>query len=419
MKTPIVVLSILAAAALPARPGELRAGAARVEITPARDAALPMAGYASRAEGHKTVHDPLFVRALVLEDGATSAAIVSLDLIFAPENLWSRITARVEREAGIPPHMVLLAATHTHAGPTTGAVKPEFEERWKAWMAATEDKIVQAVREAKASLRPARYGAATGKASVNTNRRARTAAGGWGLGVNPEGPSDKTVGVIRFETLQGEPIAVLINYCVHGTVTGPQNYALSGDLPGAAERFVEQQMGDKVVALWTSGASGDQNAIYGPGNDLRQVALLGTILGEEIVRVAKNVRTTQQVRLQGAQRVIACPGQRMTPESKTGTPNISFVDADPVNVRVSVLTVGHLALAGVSGEVLTAIGTRVKRESPFAFTVMTTHTNGSSGYIADDASYDQVSYEIWTTRLKRGCAETAIVGAALDMMDRM
>ena len=78
--------------------------------------------------------------------------------------------------------------------------------------------------------------------------------------------------------------------------------------------------------------------------------------------------------------------------------------------------INDIAIAGVSGEVLTNIGSRLKRESPFNRTIMVTHCNGSSGYLPDDAAYDQVSYEIVTTHVKRGCAENAIVNGFLEMM---
>ena len=418
-RTTATAATIFIASALPLMAAEFRAGAARIDITPATNAALPMAGYGSRVEGFKGVHDPLYVRALVVDDGSARAAIVSVDMLTITENFWKRMTQRIEREAGVPSKMILLASTHSHAAPSVRAVKPEFEVRWKPWMVELEDKIVRAVVEAKGLLKPARYGAGTGKAYVNTNRRARMASGAWGLGVNPEGPSDKTVSVIKFESLAGEPIAIFFNYCVHGTVTGPRNYEVSGDLPGAAERHVEQQFGGRAVALFTSGTAGDQNAIYGPGNDWGQVAILGRILGEEVVRVASTIRTTPHARIRGAQQTVTCPGRTMTPESKPSEGKISFVDADPVSIRVSLLMVGHLALTGISGEVLTRIGTRVKAESPFAFTTVSTHANGAIGYIPDDASYDQVSYEIWVTRLKPGCAETAITSTLREMMDQM
>lgn len=77
-----------------------------------------------------------------------------------------------------------------------------------------------------------------------------------------------------------------------------------------------------------------------------------------------------------------------------------------------------IVLAGVSGEVMTMIHEHLKKESPFRHTVMVTHANGSSGYIPDDAAFDQVSYEITTSRLKPACAENAIVDSFLRLMEQ-
>ena len=79
--------------------------------------------------------------------------------------------------------------------------------------------------------------------------------------------------------------------------------------------------------------------------------------------------------------------------------------------------IGHVALAGVSGEVLTKIAERLKSESPFSLTLMLTHCNGSSGYLPDDDAYKQISYEIAVSRVQKGCAEGGIVNGILDMMD--
>lgn len=400
-----------------ARAGELRAGAARIEITPGAGEALPLAGYGSRVDPHKGVHDPLYVRALVVDDGERQAAVVSCDVLYVTEEMWQRTSARLARELGIPAELALLAATHTHGAPSSRRVKPEFEERAARWTQRVEDAMLEAARQAKNALQPAKFGVAKGKAYVNTNRRARTADGGWGLGINLEGPSDRTLGVVKFETTAGEPIAILMNYPVHGTVMGPRNYQITGDLPGAAARYVERSFGDNMVALWTSGASGDQNPIYATQDNFERVEALARILGEETLQLAGRIRTSSRVRIFGAQRVLTCPGQKRADESTPPRPPIRFVDADPVLIRVSLLRIGHLALAGVSGEVLTMIGERLKAESPFSNTFMVTHANGAVGYIPDDAAYDQVSYEIWVSPLKRGCAENAIVGALLDMMD--
>ncbi len=116
------------------------------------------------------------------------------------------------------------------------------------------------------------------------------------------------------------------------------------------------------------------------------------------------------------QKNVTCPGKRTVQSPGPGR-EYTIEDADPVPIRLSLLVINDMAVAGVSGEVLTNIALRLKRESPFNRTVMVTHANGSSGYLADDAAYDQVSYEIVATRARRGCAEGAIVDGLLEMMD--
>ena len=93
-------------------------------------------------------------------------------------------------------------------------------------------------------------------------------------------------------------------------------------------------------------------------------------------------------------------------------------DADPVHIRLSLLMLNDVALAGVSGEVMTMIHEYLKRQSGSIRTVMVTHTNGSSGYIPDDAAFAQVSYEITTSPLKPGCAESKIISGFLGLIEQ-
>jgi hypothetical protein len=406
--------------AVPCFGGTLRAGAAKVDITPPADSALPMSGYASRTDGFQEIHDPLFIRAIVIDDGANQAAIVTWDLIFVSEDLWQRVSKVIHDATGIPTEHILIAATHTHGAPNLSrlAKTPEGSVGRK-YLDELPARTADAVKQAAAALKPARIGYGAGRANVNMNRVARMPEGDWWLGPNPDGPSDKTLGVVRFEDLSGQPIAFLLNYAVHGTVTGPKNYKLSGDLPGACSRFVEEHFGAGVVAAFSAGASGDQDPIYRVGTDLGHVEILGRILGEEAIRVAKTIEPRSGMKIGGAQRVVVCPGRRQangrSRRQKDG--NYVFVDADPVNIRIAALKLNNIAITGVSGEVLTRIGTRLKDESPLKATLFVTHANGSSGYVPDDASYERISYEIAVTRLKPGCAEDAIVDGLLDMID--
>jgi hypothetical protein len=434
-----LVVGTLAPPAVAAEPGALRAGAARVDITPAPDAALPMSGYGSRKDGFQGIHDNIFVRAIVIDDGNTQCAIVAWELLHVPNSVWATVTQRIANELGIRPENVLVAAVHNHGAPSLAGGLGEASAATKAYTAKVEDAAIDAVRRAKAKLQPARVGAGSGQAFVNVNRVEQTVEGEWVLGHNENGPSDKTVAVLRFEDLSGKPIAFLINYAVHAVVMGPRNYQITGDLAGATSRFVEQHYlgkdtprsdggprlalrpmekgeGDGAVALWTSGAAGDQNPVaMESGNDFSLVNSLARILGEAAVRVAEGIRTAPEARIRSAQKTVTCPGRRLDPNSGA-TKEYKFADADPVQLRLTLVSINDVALAGVSGEVFTAIQQHLKQVSPVAQTIMVTHANGARGYIPSDAGFERNSYETTVTHLKPGCAENAIVNGLVGMM---
>jgi hypothetical protein len=396
-----------------------------------------MSGYANRTAGFKGIHDSIYVRAIVVDDGSSQAAVVAWELIFCPDTVWTEVSQRIAGELGIRPEDQILAAVHDHSAPSLTGTGPSSPGT-AAFTKKLEDAAVEAVRRAQAQLQPARFGVGTGQAFININRREFSQRQGWWLGFNEQGPSDKTVAVLRFDDLTGRPIAFLINYAVHAVVMGPDNYQVTGDLAGATSRFVEEHYQGKdhprgdggprlrsspneranegFVALWTSGAAGDQNPVStASGEDFTLVNAMGKILGEAAVRVGGAIKTLPDARIRSAQQVVTCPGRRVEP-GPTPRADYKFTDSIPVSIRLGLLNVGSVALAAVSGEVLTPIGQRLKRESAFGNTIMITHANGSSGYIPNDAAFDQVSYEITTSHLKPGCAEGAIVNGFLGMM---
>ncbi len=438
-----VVLLVMASfpLALQAENAALQAGAASVDITPSADAALPMSGYADRKEGFKGIHDHIYTRAIVFGDGSRFAAVVAWELIGVPNAVWEELSQRIARETGIPAEYLILCAVHDHSAPAPFGMYGNNSPKSAAYTKQVEDATVEAIRKAKGNLQPAKIGIGTGRAYVNINRREYSADSGWWLGYNAEGPSDKSVTVIRFDALSGKPIGLLINYAVHAVVMGGENYQISGDVAGATSRYVEnyyrgkpvdaprsdagaaiqlrpEETTENVVALWTSGAAADQNAIsLARGSDFTMVDALGKILGEEAVRVAGAIRTTDQAELRGKQQVVTCPGRKVEP-GPLPRKKYKWEDSDPVGIRLSLLMINDIALAGVSGEVMTMIHEHLKKRATSSRTVMVTHANGSSGYIPDDAAFEQISYEITTSQLKPGCAENAIVNGFLKLMEQ-
>lgn len=438
-KAAVTIVALGATAPLAAQEQPvLRAGAARVDVTPA-PGALP--------KSYLGVLDPLYARALIVDDGRNRAAMVTLDAGAIPPPLWEKVSARVERELGIPTARFLLTATHTHSAPMAPS-------------AGIEDRIVDAVRQAAAALQPARMAYGSGVSYININRNIiDPETHRWWEGPNYEGPSDKTVAVLRFETPAGKPIAVYYNYGVHAVVTGALDL-VSADIPGAASTYVEDSLGDGVVALWSTGAAGDQNPIYfqqtydlrairikdyaargedisnamppgGQGMDRskpdvqrlmdqqkRMILSMGQMLGEEVLHVMRSglERPLSSARIAGATKSVTCPGRSRTDKGRAGYAG-TYVDADPVPIRLSLLRIGDTVVGGVNAEVFTTIAQRFKRESPYKHTMMATLTNGMapSGYIPNDAAFGFNTFEVISSRLKPGCAETAIVDGLLDL----
>jgi hypothetical protein len=416
--------------------GNLRAGAARVDITPTDLTNLNPFG-----ANFNSVHDPIYARALVISNNTIIVAFVALDLIEVGDT--TDVRQRIQRELGIPVDHIIITASHDHSAPRAGSVTPgglahgETPET-KAFTKTVYDKIVGAVKQAKDSLQAARFGVGSGSVDVNVNRD-QYRAQGWGLGYSPDRQSDKTVWVLKFETMSGEPIAVLFNYAVHSTVTFG-TAVLNGDLAGEAERLVEQKLGGKAVALYTMGAAGDQAPKFPqmPSGNRKSPSAPGTrgsdnvqnrdariesafeankaqgfMLGSEVVRVSEGIeRTAASVRIKADERIVNCAVKKGT--NQMGDMKQQAVATMPLHL--SLIELNDTALVGVSGEVVTNIYWHLKKTSPLANTIMLTIANDRLGYIADDASYDTPLFEVNGSPLARGCAENAIVNDLTDMI---
>lgn len=427
-------------AASPVLAAGLQAGAARVDVTPAADK-LP--------KTMRGILDPIFARAIVVDDGKAKAALVTIDAGAIPPPMWTSVSQRVEKEFGIPATRLLLTATHTHSVPFGGGV------------VNYEDGIIAAIRQATRRIEPVRMSYGTGVSYININRNIiDPETHRWWEGPNYDGPSDKTVAVVKFETPAGKPLAVYYNYGVHAVVTGNLDM-LSGDIPGATSRYIEESLGDDAVAVYSNGPAGDQNPIFfqqtydlrairikdyasrgedisnamppgGQGLDRnnprvaklldqqkQMILTMGQMLGEEVLHVsrANMERPVEQAMIAGASKSVTCPGRERTDSGRAGFPG-TYVDAAAIPIRLSLLRIGDTVIGGVDAEIFTMIGQRFKRKSPLKHTMMVTLTNGSarSGYIPNDAAFAYNTFEVVSSRLKPGCAETAIVDGLLDLV---
>ena len=417
----------------------LRVGAAKVDVTPA-ESELP--------KNYQGILDHLYSRAIVLESGKTDAALITVDAGVITDETWQAVTRQVQSDLGIPAVNLFITATHTHSAPMQ--MPPDYAR-----------KIFESVKLAKERLAPARIGYGTGVSFLNVNRNIidpKTRR--WWEGPNYAGPSDKTVAVVKFESLSGEPIAVYYNYAMHAVTVG-QLDEVSADYPGTTSKYIEDSFDGKIVAVFSNGAAGDQNPVFfqqtydlrdirikeyakrgidisnamppgGEGLDRsdptvarlmnqqkQMIVSMGQLLGEEVLHVMRGIeRTDSNVPIYASAKTISCPGRERLNSGRAGYPG-DYKDAGPVEIQLGLLRVGDIVMGAVNGEVFNPIAQRLKAESPYTATMMVTLTNGMarSGYIPNDAAFGMYTFEVLSSRLKPGCAETSIVNGILSLVD--
>jgi hypothetical protein len=269
-------------------------------------------------------------------------------------------------------------------------------------------------------LKPVHTGIGTGSSPVGSNRREMKPDGSITLGRNPNGITDKEVLVMKIALADGNPIGAIYDYATHATSLGPRNMLISGDVLGISAQFVEKILGNGIVSPVFAGASGDIDPWYRvlPGFNtepgwIPEPVLLGTLLGEEVVHVFRNIKEENHGGgIKTSFATIECPIRRRE-EDKNITAEGNQRTTVPVNITVA--RVGEVAFIGFNVEMLTEIGMAIKSGSPYNHTFIITHCNGSSGYLPPAGLYKEGGYEVNSTRFEIGSAEM-VIKAALRML---
>ena len=366
----------------------LLAGVAKVNITPATP--IRMSGYGGRNEPFKGVHDSLYATSTVFFDGSVKSIIITADLIGFSHDFCKATIQKLVSETGIPERFIMLSANHNHGGPVNKTYTENVDEDIEKYVTELQEKIINVVKEADTHLQPVMIGMGVGTCKMNINRRARFADGNIWLGRNPDGPCDHDIVVVRIDDLDRNPIGLLVNWPCHGTASGQENYFITGDWPGLAARFVEKDFRKDIVVAVTAGASADINPIYGPNDNFGEIESVGMLVGEEILRVAESIETHANGHIDADKMTAMANGKK---RFETRAPNQKLESSDPVPINLSAMKIGDIVFAGVSGELFTEIGMRIKDESPYKSTIIITHCNGASGYFCTNQAYPEGGYE--------------------------
>lgn len=254
-----------------------KAGVVAVTITPRKS--LWLAGYAARTKPSEGTLQELYAKALALEDGAERRSVlVTTDILGFPASLAERIGRRAREQYGLPRERLLLNSSHTHGGPVVGdtlrvAYQGMTEAQWAAVRAYTrelEDRMVACIGEALKGLRPARLSFGRGQAGFAGNRR---------LQLNPDGPVDHDVPVLRIDGENGSLRAVVFTYACHCTTLGAETYRFHGDYAGYAQEHLERRH-PSAKAFFVTGCGGDANPA--PRGTLELVRQYGESLGKAV-----------------------------------------------------------------------------------------------------------------------------------------
>jgi neutral ceramidase len=272
---------------------EVRAGVARVDITPS--SFMTMYGYANRKCGPANgTHDPLMAKALVLESGGSRMAIVTMDLgSMVSDSLRQDVASKL----GIP--ILLLSASHTHSAPAflPFGSAPATNAIAIAYRSELEGKIFAAIDQAQKALAPATLSMARGSLQLGYNRLlprddGRTRALFDNLERVPYGPVDPEYVLLRVDGADGSPRALLVHYATHAVVLGPTNCKYSADFPGVMQTKVEEAVPGAQV-MFVQGGAGDINPIFmarsgDEEKDFSVVQKMGELLAEDVVRANRS-----------------------------------------------------------------------------------------------------------------------------------
>ncbi len=331
------------------------------------------------------VHDPIKVRALVLEAGGVRLLWLGVDLVGMDPTLVADLRRRLD-QLGLRYAAVIVAASHTHSGPGAFARSSLFgflavdrespRVRGRIY-SAMED----AARQAERRKRPATVGTGRSEVAGLTNSRVRE-------------PVDPELGMLKVMGTDNRPVAVMWNYAIHGTALGRENFQLSGDVMGDASARIEEQLG--VPALFVNGAVGDVSPRQRGWDG---VAAGGKSLAGAVVALWPRIAADPEPRLAATSITALLPPPGVELRNCLGRwiprgTRLGLRAALPPSAEIWVVAVGRGAWVAIPGEPDTRLGLAIKTagRARFASTFVAGVSNAYQGYFLAADHFRTPSY---------------------------
>ncbi len=433
-----------------------RAGAATSNITPPLGNDI-VGGFVPSPSTH--IHDELYARCLVLDDGKTKLVFVVCDLLGVHQQVSEDARSLIEKDLGVPPSHVLICGTHTHsASSVLGKDSRMITHVMDEYQRFVSRRIVDGVKRALNHLRPAEIAWGSIQAPEHVfNRRwflkegtmpanpfgtfdkVKTNPGSGPHLVKPAGPTDPELPFFAVREPGGKPIALFSTYSLH-YVGGVGDGHISADYFGVyANRIAELLQADRqtppFVAMMANGTSGDIN-----NNDLlgkrprrkpyEQMNLIADDLAQKVVAALGKLSYRADVTLDARYREPPIGTRRPSPEMlewakttladpekvaiKRNLPaiyarRVTTVAQNPAQIKMPLqaFRIGDVALATMPCEVFCDIGLEYKAKSPIKKTWLVSLAHGYYGYLPSPAQHELGGYETWlgTNRLERTASD--------------
>jgi hypothetical protein len=199
---------------------------------------------------------------------------------------------------------------------------------------------------------------------------------GWNRNRRGGAETDRELTVTRIDKVQGEPLAVLVNFTAHPTFMSGADMLFSADWPGHLQRTLESLIGGGVTAMYYNGAEGDQSPIAradSGSSRWERAERYGRDLAVLTWNQWQKTRTRPNVTFDFQRHAITLPERTWHPDfMKTGGAEYGLTEnllkemlprLFPTQVDSLSLRLGDLVIVGIPGEMAASLGLKVKSET--------------------------------------------------------
>lgn len=447
--------------------GCLKAGAAKVDITPA--VGMELCGHFRNDLKSTGVHSSLYAKAVVLSDG--EAVLVACDLLGLTSDFVASARERISELTGINGVNVMISCTHTHSGPGSMPLRVVGKSD-DAYQDQLVKKIAGAVYMASRDMKEAGIGLGIGTEDLAASRRVKWPDGSirfeWlSPDIPPEEPVDKELKVLTVKDMERNAVAVAINFACHPVTMGGKAFNLiSSDFPGVATGLIEKVKGGKTVAMFLNGAYADthprKDLVPGYNNRSRVevdelTMTFGTVLGAAALRISETTHIYSDISVQTRSEIVRVPLEKPPSEEELVNaevpkregwwlkPGVDWKEylleryrggkrfETYEDLEVQVIKIADTFIVGVPGEVFSRVGLEIKKracKSGHGKVLVVALANGNPGYVPAEEDYAvapigkrgyelEGSYMLYGRPLVGQGTSTLLIETAVKLIDKL